>query len=181
MSWTNATVRRQAVPRRDLQTTSIIETVPMHRRPFRPAVDAHHNTRPIVRALSVWDQFVIAMINAVTTTWHNGTSIDPYDGDVHLLVRTGVPLVEISTNAPIITPDPMHLRGAVHLIEGRRPAMRREATLNSHTLDAIIATELHAAVRKYPMTLERPGDAAALNRLKNRYAEATPTNLRYAG
>ncbi|MEL6894037.1 MAG: hypothetical protein AAFP84_20780 [Actinomycetota bacterium] len=162
------------------RSVSIIDAIPGHARPFADAVSMQRHESAVRRALAVWEQFVTVALEVVTTTWSHGTSIDPLDGDIELVTSPGRAVVELRTEAMVTTPDPMHLRGAVHLIEKLRPAMRREAAISIGTLDAITATELRDAVLRYPMVLARPGDAAALERLRRRY-DAKPSTLRRVG
>lgn len=151
------------------RVTPITRNVPNSQRPFAPAVAAQPDRRREHRALVVWEQFIVRMIECVTTTWHNGTSVDLLDGEVLLVATVGHPTVEVHTDAPTTTPDPMHLRGAIHLIENLRPSIRSEADVDIRHLDAIVAAELFDAVDRYPHTLARPGDVEALERLRHRY------------
>ncbi|MEM8620113.1 MAG: hypothetical protein AAGF73_10350 [Actinomycetota bacterium] len=134
-----------------------IEIVPLggffdvEARPFRHAVASHPAANGAGRALDVWKRFVVGLLDVVSEPWTHGISRDLYDGDLRMLVEPVSPYVEVVSDAPAVVPDPMQLRGVVHLAESMRSTMRREAAVSTSELDTVIDCVVADAIVRFPV------------------------------
>ena len=150
-----------------------IEIVPLggffdvEARPFQRAVASHPAANGAGRALDVWKRFVDGLLDVVSEPWLDGLSRDLYDGDLRMLVEGAPPYVEVVSDAPAVSPDPMQLRGVVHLAESMRSAMRREAAVSTSELDTVIDSVVADAVVRFPVEqcLDPARAASSLERL----------------
>ncbi len=154
-------------------------TIPIERgvraevRPFALAVDGSREPSMGERTVAVWRLTLDALFGNLVDRWRTGTSIDPFDGLVTMVVEP-TPRVSIEFDAPSSPPDPMHLRSVMHLAEGLRPAIRREGPVSDHALDNETARVLRAAADRFPLlsTPDPVAAAATLSRITARWYAA---------
>ncbi len=123
----------------------------------------------------MWERFVVGLLEITSRSWTADLGCDLYDGDTRLLVEPDPPYVEVVSDAPLSTPDPMQLRGVVHLAESMRSSMRREAAVSTSELDVVIGDVVADAITRFPVhaCVDPRRAARSLGRIGDRY-EAAP-------
>ncbi|MEM9514191.1 MAG: hypothetical protein AAGA42_04975 [Actinomycetota bacterium] len=162
---------RASIDARRIEIVALGGYLDVEARPFERAVAAYPALPGAGRALAIWERFVIGLLDVTSQSWSADLGCDLYDGDTRLFVESEPPYVEIVSDAPLSKPDPMQLRGVIHLAESMRPSMRREAAVSTSELDSVIGTVVADAIVRFPVDacVDPERAARSLQRIGGRY------------